>query len=99
MAVSYFKNNYEYVITKRKYFRGEIPNDKNQKKNMIKRARDKFLYRKKYKDVVHRFQIKYKMATDVDQVKKKIRFIDDTVYALDEKLKKFSNRFKQFYLQ
>jgi potassium intermediate/small conductance calcium-activated channel subfamily N protein 2 len=99
LAVSYFKNNFEYVITKRKYFRGEIPNDKNQKKNMIKRARDKFLYRKKYKDVVHRFQIKYKMATDVDQVKKKIRFIDDTVYALDEKLKKFSNRFKQFYLQ
>ena len=99
LAVSYFKNNYEYVITKRKYFRGEIPNDKNQKKNMIKRARDKFLYRKKYKSVVHRFQIKYKMATDVDQVKKKIRFIDDTVYALDEKLKKFSNRFKQFYLQ
>ena len=99
LAVSYFKNNFDYVITKRKYFRGEIPNDKNQKKNMINRARDKFLYRNKYKDVVHRFQIKYKMATDVDQVKKKIRYIDDTVYALDEKLQKFLIRYKKFYLK
>ena len=45
---------------------------------MIQKARDKFYYRKKYKDVVHRFQIKYKMSVDIDMVKKKIRFLDDT---------------------
>ena len=46
---------------------------------MIQKARDKIYYRKKYKDVVHRFQIKYKMAVDVDMVKKKIRFLDNNV--------------------
>ena len=86
LAVAYFKNNFQYVITKRKYFKGEIPNDNSQKKIMIQKARDKFYYRKKYKEVVHRFQIKYKMAVDVDMVKKKIRFLDDTVMNLDKKL-------------
>ena len=70
LAVAYFKNNFQYVITKRKYFKGEIPNDNYQKKIMIQKARDKIYYRKKYKDVVHRFQIKYKMSLDVDMVKK-----------------------------
>ena len=41
---------------------------------MIQKARDKFYYRKKYKDVVHSFQIKYKMSVDVDMVKKKLDF-------------------------
>ena len=41
---------------------------------MIQKARDKIYYRKKYKDVVHRFQIKYKMSVDVDMVKKKLDF-------------------------
>ena len=45
---------------------------------MIQKARDIIYYRKKYKDVVHRFQIKYKMSVDIDMVKKKIRFLDDT---------------------
>ncbi len=97
LAVSYFKNNYMYVITKRKYFRGEISNDNENKKIMINRARDKFFYRKKYKNVVHRFQIKYKMATDVDQVKKKIRKLDDTVIDLDNKLKNFYQRYSDYY--
>ena len=97
LSVSYFKNNYMYVINKRKFFRGEIVNNNQNKKIMIQRARDKFFYRKKYKNVVHKFQIKYKMATDVDQVKKKIRKLDDTVIDLDDKLDKFYKRYSDYY--
>ena len=96
LAVAYFKNNFQYVITKRKYFKGEIPNDNSQKKIMIQKARDKFYYRKKYKEVVHRFQIKYKMAVDVDMVKKKIRFLDDTVLNLDKKLQTLNDRIEKY---
>ena len=99
LAVSYFKNNYMYVITKRKYFRGDIPNDNEHKKYMVNRARDKFYFRKKYKEVVHRFQIKYKMATDVDQVKKKIRHLDDTIINIEEKLENFYKRYDEYYSQ
>jgi len=97
LSVSYFKNNYMYVINKRKFFRGEIVNNNQNKKIMIQRARDKFFYRKKYKNVVHKFQIKYKMATDVDQVKKKIRKLDDTVNDLDNKLDNFYKRYSNYY--
>jgi hypothetical protein len=97
LAVAYFKNNFQYVITKRKYFKGEIPNNNTQKKIMIKRARDKFFYRKKYKDVVHRFQIKYKMAVDVDMVKKKIRYLDDNVINLSDKIQQLNNRIEKYF--
>jgi potassium intermediate/small conductance calcium-activated channel subfamily N protein 2 len=97
LAVSYFKNNFQYVITKRKYFKGEIPNTNDQKKIMIQKARDKFFYRRKYKEVVHRFQIKYKMAVDVDMVKKKIRFLDDTVINLGEKLQTLNDRIEKYF--
>ena len=97
LAVSYFKNNFQYVITKRKYYKGEIPNNNTQKKIMIKRARDKFFYRKKYKDVVHRFQIKYKMAVDVDMVKKKIRFLDNNVINLSDKIQQLDNRIEKYF--
>ena len=97
LAVSYFKNNFQYVITKRKYFRGDIPNNNSQKKIMIQKARDKFFYRKKYKEVVHRFQIKYKMAVDVDMVKKKIRFLDDNVINLDKKLEALNEKVEKYF--
>ena len=96
LAVSYFKNNYMYVIQKRKYFRGEINNNDEQRNIMIQKARNKFFFRKKYKEVVHRFQIKYKMATDVDQVKKKIRNLDDTIINIEKKLKSFLKRYTKF---
>ena len=64
---------------------------------MIKRARDKFFYRKKYKDVVHRFQIKYKMAVDVDMVKKKIRFLDNNVINLSDKIQQLDNRIEKYF--
>ena len=67
------------------------------KKIMIQKARDKFYYRKKYKEVVHRFQIKYKMAVDVDMVKKKIRFLDDTVINLGEKLQTLNDRIEKYF--
>ena len=71
----------------------------NIKKYMVNRARDKFYFRKKYKEVVHRFQIKYKMATDVDQVKKKIRHLDDTIINIEEKLENFYKRYDEYYSQ
>ena len=97
LAVSYFKNNFQYVITKRKYFKGEIPNNNKQKKIMIQKARDKFFYRKKYKEVVHRFQIKYKMAVDVDMVKKKIRFLDNNVISLNDKIQKLNDKIEKYF--
>ena len=63
---------------------------------MIQKARDKFYYRKKYKDVVHRFQIKYKMSVDVDMVKKKIRFLDDTIINLDKSLETLNNTIEKY---
>ena len=64
---------------------------------MIQKARDKFFYRKKYKEVVHRFQIKYKMAVDVDMVKKKIRFLDDNVINLDKKLEALNEKVEKYF--
>ena len=32
LGVSYFKNNFQYATTKRKCFKGDIPNDNYQKK-------------------------------------------------------------------
>ena len=64
---------------------------------MIQKARDKFFYRKKYKEVVHRFQIKYKMAVDVDMVKKKIRFLDDNVINLDKKLESLNEKVEKYF--
>ena len=64
---------------------------------MIQKARDKFYYRKKYKEVVHRFQIKYKMAVDVDMVKKKIRFLDDNVINLDKRLEALNEKVEKYF--
>ena len=64
---------------------------------MIQKARDKFFYRRKYKEVVHRFQIKYKMAVDVDMVKKKIRFLDDNVINLDKKLEALNEKVEKYF--
>ena len=36
------------------------------------------------------------MATDVDQVKKKIRNLDDTIINIEKKLKSFLKRYTKF---
>ena len=72
LAVSYFKNNYMYVIQKRKYFRGEINNNDEQRNIMIQKARNKFFLEKNIKRLFIDFKLNIKWLLMLIRSKKKL---------------------------
>ena len=77
-SAEYFKANMLYIIFKKKYESGIIPDNEKNKNKLIRLVKDKIEARKRFKNLFHKFHIHFKMETDVDKIKKKI---DDLDYA------------------
>ena len=75
-SAAYFKANMLYIIYKKKFENGIVPNNKKTQKKLIRLVQDKIEARKRFKNLFHKFHIHFKMETDVDKIKKKIDNLD-----------------------
>lgn len=86
IAASYFKANFTYFVAKKKFIRHEVAKTQENKKKLLELAKEKFLKRKEFKKQLHQFQVKYKMPTDLDKVKRKINAMSDAVTKSNQKI-------------
>lgn len=86
IAATYFKANFKYFVFKKKYIRKEVDDNPTNRKTLIRLAKNKFLKRKDFKKCLHRFQVKYKMPTDLDKVKDKINILTDNLENNDSRM-------------
>ena len=92
IAASYFKANFTYFVHKKKFIRSEIPSTKENKDKLVELAKTKFLKRKEFQKILHQFQVKYKMPTDMDKIKNKINSLCETVVNTDKKIELISQK-------
>lgn len=92
IAASYFKANFTYFVHKKKFIRSEIPSTKENKDKLVELAKNKFLKRKEFQKILHQFQVKYKMPTDMDKIKNKINSLCETVVNTDKKIELISQK-------
>lgn len=97
-AASYFKWNYKYILTKRKFEDGLISNNIFNKKYLIYLAKTRFLARQGFKQCLHEFQVQYNMENDFDKVKKRIDILDTILTTMNNKIKKLNNNLKSLIM-
>ena len=86
IAASYFKSNFTYFIAKKKFIRNEDERTQANKKTLFELAKQKYLKRKEFKKKLHQFQVKYKMPTDLDKVKRKINTMSNAIVTSNKKI-------------